>query len=94
VLWLGLLQIYRGTRVDVRALVEQQMVIYGLFIYKCFTPCHNQPAIKIGNSRSPDIQQRAGFPIFAANFLSMNLHEYQAKEVLKRYNVPVQEGFA
>jgi succinyl-CoA synthetase beta subunit len=24
----------------------------------------------------------------------MNLHEYQAKELLKRYNVPVQEGFA
>src|SRR5690606_11278639 len=23
----------------------------------------------------------------------MNLHEYQAKELLKRYNVPVQEGF-
>lgn len=25
---------------------------------------------------------------------SMNLHEYQAKELLKRYNVPVQEGRA
>jgi succinyl-CoA synthetase beta subunit len=24
----------------------------------------------------------------------MNLHEYQAKELLKRYNVPVQEGYA
>lgn len=24
----------------------------------------------------------------------MNLHEYQAKELLKKYNVPVQEGFA
>ena len=24
----------------------------------------------------------------------MNLHEYQAKELLKRYKVPVQEGFA
>src|SRR6476620_460559 len=24
----------------------------------------------------------------------MNLHEYQAKELLKRYGVPVQEGFA
>ena len=24
----------------------------------------------------------------------MNLHEYQAKELLKRYNVPVQEGIA
>ncbi|TBR19381.1 MAG: ADP-forming succinate--CoA ligase subunit beta [Chitinophagaceae bacterium] len=24
----------------------------------------------------------------------MNLHEYQAKEILKKFNVPVQEGFA
>ena len=24
----------------------------------------------------------------------MNLHEYQAKELLKRYNVPTQEGIA
>ena len=24
----------------------------------------------------------------------MNLHEYQAKELLKRYQVPVQEGIA
>ena len=24
----------------------------------------------------------------------MNLHEYQAKELLKKYRVPVQEGFA
>lgn len=27
-------------------------------------------------------------------FLHMNLHEYQAKELLKKYNVPVQEGYA
>ncbi len=26
--------------------------------------------------------------------INMNLHEYQAKELLKKYNVPVQEGFA
>jgi len=32
--------------------------------------------------------------IFAENKLYMNLHEYQAKELLKKYNVPVQEGFA
>jgi len=32
--------------------------------------------------------------IFAANFCYMNLHEYQAKELLKRYSVPVQEGIA
>ena len=24
----------------------------------------------------------------------MNLHEFQAKELLKKYNVPVQEGIA
>src|SRR5574338_1017213 len=28
------------------------------------------------------------------NFYQMNLHEYQAKELLKKYNVPVQDGFA
>ncbi len=32
--------------------------------------------------------------IFATNLYRMNLHEYQAKELLKKYNVPVQEGFA
>jgi succinyl-CoA synthetase beta subunit len=31
-------------------------------------------------------------PYFSANFFPMNLHEYQAKELLKKYNVPVQEG--
>jgi succinyl-CoA synthetase beta subunit len=30
--------------------------------------------------------------IFAAKYLEMNLHEYQAKELLKKFNVPVQEG--
>jgi succinyl-CoA synthetase beta subunit len=34
------------------------------------------------------------FHTFAENKLYMNLHEYQAKELLKKYNVPVQEGFA
>jgi succinyl-CoA synthetase beta subunit len=34
------------------------------------------------------------YPIFAGNLFSMNLHEYQSKELLKRYNVPVQEGMA
>ncbi len=28
------------------------------------------------------------------NFFNMNLHEYQAKELLKKFNVPVQEGIA
>lgn len=32
--------------------------------------------------------------IFAKIFHRMNLHEYQAKELLKKYNVPVQEGIA
>src|SRR6059058_1560912 len=32
--------------------------------------------------------------IFAKNNVAMNLHEYQAKELLKKYNVPVQEGIA
>ena len=33
-------------------------------------------------------------PYFRRKFLSMNLHEYQSKELLKRYNVPIQEGMA
>src|SRR5690606_31636932 len=33
-------------------------------------------------------------PYIRKNFPIMNLHEYQAKELLKKYNVPVQEGFA
>ena len=32
--------------------------------------------------------------IIFAKILSMNLHEYQAKQLLKKYNVPVQEGVA
>src|SRR5580765_4665878 len=31
------------------------------------------------------------YPIFV-KILDMNLHEYQAKELLKKYHVPVQEG--
>jgi succinyl-CoA synthetase beta subunit len=32
------------------------------------------------------------FELSSRKFYRMNLHEYQAKELLKRYNVPVQEG--
>ena len=34
------------------------------------------------------------FSIYLCEKISMNLHEYQAKELLKRYQVPVQEGIA
>lgn len=37
------------------------------------------------------------FPLlsyFCGKFYRMNLHEYQAKELLKKYNVPVQDGIA
>ena len=34
------------------------------------------------------------FHYLRKNFYNMNLHEYQAKELLKKYNVPVQEGVA
>ena len=34
------------------------------------------------------------FYIFATKFSQMNLHEYQAKQLLKKYNVPIQEGIA
>lgn len=33
-------------------------------------------------------------PYFRTKFFYMNLHEYQSKELLKKYNVPVQEGMA
>jgi succinyl-CoA synthetase beta subunit len=33
-------------------------------------------------------------PYFCGKFYIMNLHEYQAKELLKKYNVPVQDGIA
>jgi succinyl-CoA synthetase beta subunit len=36
----------------------------------------------------------AVFVTFAAKFKKMNLHEYQAKELLKKFHVPVQEGIA
>jgi succinyl-CoA synthetase beta subunit len=34
------------------------------------------------------------FCLIFAKIFAMNLHEYQAKELLKKYNVPVQEGYA
>jgi succinyl-CoA synthetase beta subunit len=34
------------------------------------------------------------FSYLRRKYTAMNLHEYQAKELLKKYNVPVQEGFA
>jgi succinyl-CoA synthetase beta subunit len=40
------------------------------------------------------VKKRWRFRNFAKNYSQMNLHEYQAKELLKRYKVPVQEGFA
>src|SRR5882757_1918323 len=33
-------------------------------------------------------------PYLRQNFYNMNLHEYQAKQLLKKFNVPVQEGIA
>jgi len=35
-----------------------------------------------------------GIPYLPTNLYRLNLLEYQAKELLKKYNVPVQEGFA
>lgn len=46
---------------------------------------------------TPLILQIFIFPysrVFSPKFCYMNLHEYQAKELLKKYNVPVQEGIA
>lgn len=44
--------------------------------------------------RGQSLSRYIGRRIFAANFSYMNLHEYQAKELLKKYGVPVQEGIA
>ncbi len=38
--------------------------------------------------------EREAYSISSRKFFSMNLHEYQAKELLKKFNVPVQEGIA
>lgn len=37
---------------------------------------------------------KRGFVLSSPKFFHMNLHEYQAKELLKKYQVPVQEGIA
>jgi succinyl-CoA synthetase beta subunit len=54
---------------------------------------------QLSSSGLPDFRS-PGLPLFPTShylrgkFSNMNLHEYQAKELLKKYNVPVQEGFA
>ena len=58
-----------------------------------------KPASKKTIHLSPPACRQAG-SLFITNIylrsksLTMNLHEYQSKELLKKYNVPVQEGFA
>lgn len=42
----------------------------------------------------PEAAHLRFFRYIRSKFLYMNLHEYQAKELLKKYQVPVQEGFA
>lgn len=46
-----------------------------------------------GNHKLQTINYKQ-FLYLRQNFSSMNLHEFQAKELLKKYNVPVQEGIA
>src|SRR5207342_2222246 len=46
------------------------------------------------NHKLQTINYKQFFLYLRQNFSSMNLHEYQAKELLKKYNVPVQEGIA
>src|SRR6188768_2230977 len=48
---------------------------------------------KAGNHKLQTINYKQ-FLYLRRNFCSMNLHEYQSKELLKRYNVPIQEGMA
>jgi succinyl-CoA synthetase beta subunit len=44
--------------------------------------------------KPPPANRKRIYIIFAKIFSTMNLHEYQAKSLLKKYNVPVQEGIA
>ncbi len=53
-------------------------------------PHNNYPGKQQTNSFFASVR----ISIFAGNFCTMNLHEYQAKELLKKYHVTVQEGFA
>src|SRR6187401_2914113 len=48
---------------------------------------------KAGNHKLQTINYKQ-FLYLRRNFFHMNLHEFQAKELLKKYNVPVQEGIA
>ena len=54
------------------------------FSIQTFSPSGNS-----GRTQNPKLQT---VPYLRRNFSVMNLHEYQAKEILKKYNVPVQEG--
>lgn len=51
---------------------------------------------KTSSSIAPDVVMnfsiQSFYVIFAQTFYYMNLHEYQAKELLKKFNVPVQDG--
>jgi succinyl-CoA synthetase beta subunit len=58
-----------------------------------------EPGFRICILSSPNFQiskspNSYSFLFIFAKISRMNLHEYQAKELLKKYNVPVQEGFA
>src|ERR1700722_12966234 len=53
---------------------------------------HNGPFAALHTWLAPPIVRPASLPFFGAN--SMNIHEYQAKEVLRAFGVPVPKGKA
>jgi succinyl-CoA synthetase beta subunit len=54
----------------------------------------NAPFLCCTSMDNARIELRSNILTSLKIFLIMNLHEYQSKELLKKYNVPVQEGIA
>src|SRR5436190_14682415 len=66
---------------------EQKPEHFALFSAGCASQQKFNRSYKSGN-------YKRFFLYLRRNFFHMNLHEFQAKELLKKYNVPVQEGIA
>lgn len=58
---------------------------------KCFRQVADLLIISVGCLRGTDFSIPSFWFTFVKTYC-MNLHEYQAKELLKKYNVPVQDG--
>jgi succinyl-CoA synthetase beta subunit len=62
--------------------------------YQCQSNYKQKPLAAPQNINQARILPYVVFIYLRQNFYIMNLHEYQAKQLLKKYNVPVQEGIA